>query len=481
MTVAPSSLTFTSANWNSRQTVTVNAPQDTDHNYDTAILTHTATSTDPNYSGIPVDSVDVSVFDDDVTVMFGEAAYEVKEGEKLELPVTLSAALDINARMPLRSAFQGGATRSDFLGGGTAIFERGDTSTTISFTAVDDVIDDDDESVLFSFFTEQFLARGVSVGTPATTTVSIIDDDEPLGVTVSPTALTVGEGGMGTYTVKLDAGIDGSFGNTVTVAINSSNTNVTVSPSSLTFTGGSMSNWNIEQTVTVTAAEDDDAADDTANLTHRPSGGGYGSGQNKTFVVTVTDDDTRGVTVTPTSLTVDEDSTNTYTVVLDTQPTGTVTVTIVDPTDNTDVTANPASLTFSTSNWSTAQTVTVSAAEDDDAANDTATVTHSVSGGDYGSVTAADVGVTVTDNDTPGVTASPTSLTIGEGTAFNTYTVVLNTQPSGQVTVAISSDNTDVTSSPSSLTFTTSNWNSAQTVTVSAGFRMTMQRTTRRP
>ena len=65
--------------------------------------------------------------------------------------------------------------------------------------------------------------------------------------------------------------------------------------------------------------------------------------------------------------------------------------------------------------------------------NDTATVTHSVSGGDYGSVTAADsVGVTVTDNDTPGVTASPTSLTIGEGTAFNTYTVVLNTQPSGR-------------------------------------------------
>ena len=60
-------------------------------------------------------------------------------------------------------------------------------------------------------------------------------------------------------------------------------------PNSLTFTS---SNWETEQTVDVTAAEDADAADDTANLTHRPSGGGYGSGQNKTFVVTVTDDDT---------------------------------------------------------------------------------------------------------------------------------------------------------------------------------------------
>ena len=115
--------------------------------------------------------------------------------------------------------------------------------------------------------------------------------------------------------------------------------------------------------------------------------------------MTVTDNDTRGVTVTPTSLTVNEGGTNTYTVVLDTEPTAAVTVTIVDPTDNTDVTANPASLTFSTSNWDTAQTVTVSAAEDDDSTRDTATVTHTVAGGDYASFAASSVAVTVTDND----------------------------------------------------------------------------------
>ena len=85
---------------------------------------------------------------------------------------------------------------------------------------------------------------------------------------------------------------------------------------------------------------------------------------------------------------VDEGGTGTCTVELNTQPTAAVRVTIVDPTDNADVTASPARLTFSTSNWSTAQTVTVSAAEDGDASQDTATVTHTVSGGDYGSVTA---------------------------------------------------------------------------------------------
>ena len=46
-------------------------------------------------------------------------------------------------------------------------------------------------------------------------------------------------------------------------------------------------------------------------------------------------------------------------------PTDDVTVTVNVPTDNTDVTAEPASLTFSTTRTgTTAQTVTVSAAED---------------------------------------------------------------------------------------------------------------------
>ena len=100
------------------------------------------------------------------------------------------------------------------------------------------------------------------------------------------------------------------------------------------------------------------------------------------------------MTVSESALTIEEGGDATYTVRLDTQPTDSVTVTVNDPA-NTDVTAEPASLTFSASTWSTAQTVTVSAKQDDDAADDTATVTHTVSGADYGSVSASDVAVTV--------------------------------------------------------------------------------------
>ena len=49
-----------------------------------------------------------------------------------------------------------------------------------------------------------------------------------------------------------------------------------------------------------------------------------------------------------------------------------------------DVSVFPSTLTFTSSTWNTAQTVTVTAAEDDDAtADDAVTLTHTVSGADY--------------------------------------------------------------------------------------------------
>ena len=230
-----------------------------------------------------------------------------------------------------------------------------------------------------------------TVSTAPEVSVNVTDNDTR-GVTVTPTSLTIGEGGSGTYTVVLDTQPTGD----VMVDIGSDNTDVTVSSSSLTFT---TLNWSAEQTVTVTGGQDADAADDAATLTHNPSGADYNSVSNADLAVTVTDDETAGVTVTPTSLTIGEGGSGTYTVVLDTQPTGDVTVTIVDPTDNTDVKAEPAALTFTTINWNSAQTVTVSAVQDADATDDTATVTHTVSG--YGSVvTAASVTVTVAEDPT---------------------------------------------------------------------------------
>ena len=60
------------------------------------------------------------------------------------------------------------------------------------------------------------------------------------------------------------------------------------------------------------------------------------------------------------------------------------------------------------------------------------------------------------------------TLTVVEGNSVS-YTVQLSTQPSADVTVVITSaSDTDVTVTPASLTFTSSNWDQAQTVTVSS-------------
>ena len=147
------------------------------------------------------------------------------------------------------------------------------------------------------------------------------------------------------------------------------------------------------------------------------------------------------------------------------------------------VAAEPEDLTFTPDNWRTAQTVTVTAGEDDNTEDETVYITHS-SGADpdsaYVGVFVPYVEVSIKDNDEPtaqpaqqeepepgSVSVSATSLPIREGGPAATYTVVLDVEPTENVVVTVSSDNGDVTTQPASLTFTPDNWQTAQTVTVS--------------
>ena len=71
VTPTPASLTFTMANWSTAQTVTVKAGNDADLMNDTVTLTHSAASTDTNYSGITIGSVVVTVTDNDTARVTG--------------------------------------------------------------------------------------------------------------------------------------------------------------------------------------------------------------------------------------------------------------------------------------------------------------------------------------------------------------------------------------------------------------------------
>ncbi len=279
------------------------------------------------------------------------------------------------------------------------------------------------------------------------------------------------EGGSAAYTVVLDGQPTGN----VVVAMSSDNADVAAQPASLTFTTG---NWQTAQTVTVNAAHDGDAANDAATISHSASGANEYAGIDVASVnVAVTDDDTAGVTVSESSLNINEGGSATYTVVLDTQPIADVDI---YPFDCCGVTAQPGILTFTPDNWQTPQTVTVSAAQDENTVNEQVVINHGTSAAAesaYASVTIASVSVSVTDDDQaaepaqaepPGVVVSAADpVTVREGGTAS-YQVSLDSAPAENVVVELSSDNGDVTATSTSLTFTADNWQTAQTVILSA-------------
>ncbi len=216
------------------------------------------------------------------------------------------------------------------------------------------------------------------------------------------------------------------------------------------------------------------------------------------------DDDTAGFTLTDpvgpltqNANTVNEGDTKeaTFTVVLDSEPTADVTfdVTSGDVSEGAVSAPGAASitrgvrLTFTPDNWDTAQTVTVTNLDDDIADGDRSFLVF-VSNPTSDDAKYSAINVPVADrrweflnldDDKVGVTVAPTSgLTTTEAGGTAEFTVVLDTEPTADVTVqATSRDTTEGTlgaTAPGAvdiangvrLLFTPANWDTAQTVTV---------------
>ena len=479
VTASPASLEFTRATWNVAQTVTVRALDDDDAADETVTVTHTAAHAGgaAEYDGLAVAGVAVTVDDADapglaVTAVTAatnaDGAFTVTEGATAAYTVELHTQPSGPVTVSVTSSDTGAATVDKASLSFTA--DDWDTPQTVTVTGV---ADDDaaDESVTLTH-----RASGADyAGVDAETLAVAVADDDPLGVTVSKSALALDErGAADTYTVVLDTPPSGG---TVTVAVASSHTAVALAPASLAFTA---SNWDQAQTVTLSAPDDANAVDEEVTVSHAVTHAGgareYEGLAVDDVTVTVADDDDPGVAVTAAldpdaALAVTEGATATYTVALATQPSGPVTVALTSD-DEGAATAAPASLSFTVDDWNTAQTVTVTGVADDDAADESATLTHTPSGADYAGVEATRLPVAVADDDEPGVTVSKSSIALDEdpsGTNSATYTVVLDTLPSGgTVTVAVESSDAAVTVDKASLEFTASTWNTAQTVTLTA-------------
>ena len=180
---------------------------------------------------------------------------------------------------------------------------------------------------------------------------------------------------------------------------------------------------------------------------------------------------TPSIKLSKNSVDVDERAgTNTFLVSLGGQPSSNVTLNVLS-NNPVEATISPASLNFDPGNWDTPQTITVTGVDDDVDRDDTATITVAIddAGSDDAFETLADqsVAITLNDDDSAGFRLSKTTLAVGENAGTGTFTVVLDAEPTSDVVVNISSGATpEATVSAPTLTFTSANWNTPQTITV---------------
>ena len=345
----------------------------------------------------------------------------------------------------------------------TLTIAQGQTSSTgtVRIRAVDNRVDAADRQVTVS----GVATNSATVYGPSDVTLTLTDDDTA-GVTLSRTALAVVEGGAGrTYTVVLDTKPTADV--SIALAVTGDD-DVSVSPASLVFDERT---WRTRQTVTVSAASDADWTAGTAAIQHTASSADavYNAVTISNVLATEVDT-TYGLVVSPERVEVPEGGTVDYTVALKARPTRNVTVRLSRSGDS-DVRLGTTRLTFTTSSFSTAQTVTLTGREDNDNASGTATIRHRTSSSDsnYASYRNHVVDLTATEVDNePGVFVSRTAVDVAEG-GGGSWTVALQAQPAHSVTIAVArrSGDTDLTGG-STLVFTTTSWSAAQTVAVSA-------------
>jgi hypothetical protein len=173
-------------------------------------------------------------------------------------------------------------------------------------------------------------------------------------------------------------------------------------------------------------------------------------------------------------------ATDSFTVQLISAPTATVTITLDPDTDDIKLNSQAPgalyNLTFTTGNWNSPQTVSVSAYDDAIVENDESLMVNILSAsadGNFHNKAMFPIIVKVLDNDAPRWTlvASGGSTDVAEqGETSDTYTLVLDLAPTQDVTVNILDQATpdEVAITPDQLIFTTGNWNTPQTVTVTA-------------
>ena len=349
----------------------------------------------------------------------------------------------------------------------------------VTVTGVDNDVDAANKLVRISGTT----TGGHGIENPGPTVLTLTDDEATATAALVLTPPAIAEsGGLSTVTATLSHPTTEAV--TLTVATTAVSPAVqgdfTRTGSTLTLAAGATTSTGL---VTVTANDNNDAQGSKRVRVAASASGGRGVAAPSSETLTLRDDEP-GLNVGAVGGQATEGGGRaTFTVALTTPPSEAVTVAVTgrdaggDP-DEGEGTVSPPSLTFTTTGWETAQTVTVTGADDDVDDGDVAwqvRLDPASGDSDYSTLDAVDVAVTTTDDeDLPVATLVLTPASISEAGGIATVTATLSGKSSAAVTLTVGTTavspavQTDFTQTGSTLTIAAGATTSAGTVTVAA-------------
>ena len=210
VTVSPASLTFTSAHWDTGQivqTVMVSADHDEDSEDDLVTITHTVATADRNYRDVKIDSVAVTVYDDDAmaSVAVLPAALWIEEGRSGisdNYTVRLRTQPSASVRISITAGEEVTASPSSL----TFTPNTWRTEQSVRVSADHDEDSEDDlVEITHTLVSADRNYNGLDIDSVA---VTVYDDNAMASVVVLPTVLWIEEGRSGildSYTVRLGA------------------------------------------------------------------------------------------------------------------------------------------------------------------------------------------------------------------------------------------------------------------------------------
>ena len=428
-------LTFGASNWSNPQAITVTPVDDGNIVNETVTVTHAVIGY-PEVTTAP--SATVNVTDRGRGITVEPVSVSVLTGNSVDYDVVLLSQPDSNVTV---TPVSGAAATASVSGSITFTPAAWDQAQSISVSGV---------APGSANITHQVTSAdaGYAAITPSAVSVSV---SAAPGVSVLSESVSVTErGNSASYQIVLATNPGGA----VQVTPVSGDPGTAAVSGALSFNA---LNWSTPQDVTVTPQIDNDAVGETVTISHTVSG--YAGVSQVASVTANVTDYGHAILVEPTEVSAPVGETASYTLTMTSAPASPVSIARASSSTGTATVGGSAPLTANT-----AVTFEVTAV-----AEGTATVSHTIVTADpnygSGSVPVADVTVNVTP--AASVRITPVELSLDEGGAGATYSVVLGTDPGGTVVVTPGSGDAGAATVSGALSFDSSDWSQAQTVTVS--------------